>query len=265
MGQMLGVQYMTTGTIGQVGKIMTMSLKIVSVATGEIMSTVSEDCECSIEDVLSQSTVKIAKKLDQAILRTMYAGIAVETQPSGAMVSLNGAMYGETPFSTQALTEGAYRLQITKPGYVPVSDSFVAAKGSTVTRLVKLELTKEARDSLRALAVRDSLKKVAVQDSIKRVEKQRKLRKKIVRETIISMIGAGIAGGGVGVNAAAMKTISQKQSLVDGYNTASSNFADYKQKINDKQKTINNLLLVRNIFYGAAGAVGLVVLITIPF
>jgi TolB-like protein len=265
MGQMLGVQYIITGTVGQVGKMMTMSLKIVRVATGEIMSTVSEDCECTIEDVLSQSTVKIAQKLDQVILSTMYSGIMVNTEPSGASVSLNGAMYGDTPFSTNALPEGNYRLQIAMAGYIAVVDSFAAVKGKNIKKIFKMEHTQAAIDSLRLVAEKDSLRKVAVQDSIRIVEKKEKFRKKIIRETIFGVISIGFAGGAMGVNVLAKRAINGKRDLIADYDNASTGFAEKKTKINESQKKINNLLLTRNILYGAAGAAGVALLITIPF
>ena len=145
MGQMLGVKYMVAGTVGNVGKIFVLSLKVIDVSTGEIGLTVSESCACAIEEVLLTSTKNVAVKLDNALFRSSHAEVVVETRPPGAMVFLNGTMYGETPFSSSTFAEGNFRLKLTRAGYVTALDSFAVSKGKTVKKTIALEMTRERR------------------------------------------------------------------------------------------------------------------------
>ena len=67
MGKLLGVDNMVIGSIGRLGGIYTISLRLANVATGEVIYTASEDCRCSIEDVLTNVIKNVAMKLDLAI------------------------------------------------------------------------------------------------------------------------------------------------------------------------------------------------------
>jgi PEGA domain./Curli production assembly/transport component CsgG. len=267
MGQMLGVRYMVSGTVGNVGKIFVLSLKVIDVSTGEIVLTVSEECACAIEEVLLKSTRNVAVKLDNALFRSSHAEVIIETRPPGAMVFLNGTMYGQTPFSSSSFTEGNFHLKLAKTGYVTALDSFDVAKGKTVKRTITLEMTKERADSLHAVAVRDSLCAVAVQDSITKKTRRAKLYKKIFRETAIALVAGAFAGGGFAINQRAAQTIDQKTSLVKQYSasTDQTQMTLLKQQIESKQSDVNTFLLIRNILYGTAGAGVAVFVITIPF
>jgi TolB-like protein len=63
VGQLLGVTHMVTGSLGKLGKIYTINLRMIDVETGEVVYTRDTDCQCPIEEVLSQSTVDIARKM----------------------------------------------------------------------------------------------------------------------------------------------------------------------------------------------------------
>jgi len=64
-GQLLGVKYMVVGSIGLVGHTYTIASRLIDVSTGKMAATANVDCKCEIDDILSQSTVKIASKLVQ--------------------------------------------------------------------------------------------------------------------------------------------------------------------------------------------------------
>jgi len=267
MGQMLGVKYMVAGTVGNVGKIFVLSLKVIDVSTGEIGLTVSEECACAIEEVLLTSTKNVAVKLDNALFRSSHAEVIIETRPPGAMVFLNGTMYGETPFSSSTFAEGNFRLKLTKAGYVTALDSFAVSKGKTVKKTIALEMTRERADSLHAVAVRDSLRAVATQDSIKQAARRAKQHKKIFREAVIALVAGAIAGGGYAVNQQAAHAIDQKTGLENQYSASidQTQMSSLKLQIASKQNDVNTFLLIRDILYGVAAAGGIVFVITIPF
>lgn len=63
MGQMLGIEQLIAGSIGKVGKAYSINVRIVSVATGEILRNVSHNYTGPIEDLLTHEMGVVAKKL----------------------------------------------------------------------------------------------------------------------------------------------------------------------------------------------------------
>ena len=62
-GRLLGVDRMIAGSIGKVGTIFTVSLRMIDIETGRIMLSKTEDCiNCSIEQVLTTSLKNVSFK-----------------------------------------------------------------------------------------------------------------------------------------------------------------------------------------------------------
>jgi len=62
-GKLLSVNEVVAGDIGKIGDIITLSVRIINVQTGRIIRTATEDCSCSIDEVLTGSVAKIAEML----------------------------------------------------------------------------------------------------------------------------------------------------------------------------------------------------------
>ena len=62
-GKILSVNRICTGNIGKVGSIYTLTIRLVDVESSKIIKSVTEDCQCPIEDVLTISIPKVAAKL----------------------------------------------------------------------------------------------------------------------------------------------------------------------------------------------------------
>ncbi len=62
-GKLLGVKYMAVGSIGKIGRIFTINIRLLNVETGVVMKTAVEDCKCRIDMVLTQAVKKTAEKL----------------------------------------------------------------------------------------------------------------------------------------------------------------------------------------------------------
>jgi len=54
-GRILGVARMVAGGVGKVGRIYTVSARIVNIETGRILISRTEDCDCPMEKVLKES------------------------------------------------------------------------------------------------------------------------------------------------------------------------------------------------------------------
>ena len=62
-GRLLNVSHICAGSIGKVGALYTVSVRLIDVETGEILKTVTEDSRGSVENVLTSSMRNVALKL----------------------------------------------------------------------------------------------------------------------------------------------------------------------------------------------------------
>lgn len=63
VGQMLGVAKMIAGSIGKIGNMFTVNVRVIDVASAMILTTVDADCKCRIEELLTETTKDIAHRL----------------------------------------------------------------------------------------------------------------------------------------------------------------------------------------------------------
>lgn len=63
IGQVLGVKKMISGSAGKIGRMYTIAIRAIDVATGKIEFSTEENCRCPIEDVYTKSTEALAEKL----------------------------------------------------------------------------------------------------------------------------------------------------------------------------------------------------------
>jgi len=124
VGQLLGVQRMVAGSIGRVDNFWTMSLRMLNVATGEILFTVSDDYRGNdVGEVISQVTVKAVAKLVSAmgneVKKTSMTGkkgdLYIESSQPGATVEIDGmSLNNVTPFTLQGYAAGDHRIVVRK-------------------------------------------------------------------------------------------------------------------------------------------------------
>src|SRR3989339_528117 len=91
MGQLLGVQQMITGSIGKVGGTYSVSVRMISVATSEIIRTLSKVYKGQIDGVLTDVLPAIASELAQAVspsaTKVTAAPVAAAAVPAAAVVA----------------------------------------------------------------------------------------------------------------------------------------------------------------------------------
>ncbi len=75
-GQLLGVQYITVGSVGLIGKTYTLNVRLIDVRTGRIIRIASDDCKGEIENLLTKSVAKIADQLSKVVQETAAHGQA---------------------------------------------------------------------------------------------------------------------------------------------------------------------------------------------
>lgn len=122
VGKILGVSRMIAGSVGRVGNLYTTSARIVNIETGRILISKTEDCDCSAEQVLTQSMRNLAYKLagltpGQTATAMASAVLSITGKPSGAVCTLNNKKIGIVPLNNITLIPGAYTLIVKSPGY----------------------------------------------------------------------------------------------------------------------------------------------------
>jgi hypothetical protein len=122
VGQLLGVKRMVAGSVGMVGSFWTISLRILSVETGEILYTVDEDYEGDVKGVISEATGRAAAKLVSAGTETKRTSqsvrkgdLFIESTDAGATVEIDGkAVSGVTPITLREFPAGDYEITVRK-------------------------------------------------------------------------------------------------------------------------------------------------------
>ena len=71
VGQLLGAEQMVAGSIGKVGKVYTITLRLLDVRTGRIIKNVSINIKGSIEDILFSGIAEAVEKLSEKDIATM--------------------------------------------------------------------------------------------------------------------------------------------------------------------------------------------------
>lgn len=127
-GQLIAVKKMVTGTVAKVGGIYTVNVKVLDVATGKIDRNMSQDCDCPVEKVLTETLHQLAYKMaglevkeekTQIAIERGDASLFIKTNPDGARIFIDGRMVdGSTPVTLENLTAGKHLLRLTKADFI---------------------------------------------------------------------------------------------------------------------------------------------------
>ena len=120
VGRLLNVRQICAGTVGKVGDIYSLIIRLIDVQSGKIIKSVTEDCQCPIEKVFTISLRNVALKIIGE-----YISINIQSNPSGATVFLNGIKQGETPLSISLTHNSRVQLKIRKRDYYDWTKSIV--------------------------------------------------------------------------------------------------------------------------------------------
>lgn len=119
IGKLLSVDRMAVGSVGKIGELYTLSLRLLDVQTGEVLFTANEDFEGRLEGVLTQAVPRMALKLANGATNVAAKGatgtgrseLYVTTQDSDAQLKIDGApINGRSPFTIEKLDAGPHEL-----------------------------------------------------------------------------------------------------------------------------------------------------------
>jgi TolB-like protein len=121
IGRLLNIRRICAGSIGKVGSTFTITLRMIDVETGVILFTVTEDCACPIEQVLTRSMKNLAVKLADmsrnkvgAELLEEQGDIYLKSEPTSARVYVDDEYQGVTPYTIQGMKDTKVRINLKK-------------------------------------------------------------------------------------------------------------------------------------------------------
>ncbi len=248
MGQLLGVQYMITGSIGKIGKMYTISMRMIDVATGKIAEVASADCKCEIDDFLTEATPKAVRTLAAAARKTIVGEepgtvtapasgtLVILTQPEGASVQAGGERLGLTPLERDDLRAGPYRLELTLSGYEPVEEEVTVESGARIERSY-------------------TLKPVEKPATLSAGSPESPRKRRVVPKVLLGVAAAGSGAAGLLLNLLAQGDIDEAEAVKSAYVTGGNNDQYYQHAADYESYTsaAQSKAIAGDILYGVAG------------
>ena len=121
VGALLGVQQMIIGSIGKVGDIFTVSVRIIDIQTGKILNMTDYDIRGDISEMLIRGMREVALKLvtgkvvEHPAILYGEGSLYLSTNPPGATVRVdNNLIAGTTPLTIDNLSAGEHFVQVEK-------------------------------------------------------------------------------------------------------------------------------------------------------
>jgi TolB-like protein len=282
IGQVLGVSQIVAGTVGKLGSMYTLDIRIIDVRTAQIIYTTSVDCRCSIEDVLTKSVPSIAEKIAASTGKTgavaskappeapspAAGSLRVRTVPPGARIFVDKVDNGVTPYSKDTLDAGSHSLAIQLDGYIGLDTVISVSSGEQVADTFNLSHTKAWKDSVESArrtaaeaAKPAPVKTVAVKNAGEPHKKH-----SVAPKIVFGLLAAGSAAAGVVFNSMEQDRINHDADLKKQYaNSGYSNTSDYQTQLGSNTTQARNYDTMRNVFYIAAGVCAAGFLISFAF
>lgn len=242
IGQLLGVNYMFAGKIGKIGKTYTLSLRMIDVQTGKILTTSNTDCKCEIDDVLSKSTKILAEEISRkvaALNSDETCIIKITSKPAGADLFINEVKKGKTPF-IDTLVAGSYPISLQLKNYQTENDILALKESGTLIKEYALKPGKE---------------------------KKKFTKRRIIPLTISGLSIVGGIVGGIVMNNSASENLNDGSKIKSDFldNGNEENFDHYNSLYKNKMNDAKQDMIIRSACYGVAGLGALGLIFTFAF
>lgn len=277
IGQVLGVSQIVSGTVGKLGGMYTLNVRMIDVKTAEIVYSASVDCRGAIEDMLTSSVPSIARKIAASVEKPVAAlakapvetpppaqaqavgALRIQTDPPGAKMLMDKADMGLTPFTKDSVSAGSHSIALHLDGYDALDTGLFVFSGETVNRTFKLNRTKAWKDSVElARRATEAAKAAAVKASVKPDAAKRtgepRTKHRIAPKIVFGMLAAGAGIAGMALNNLEQEKINRDAELKEQYVASGySNPTDYQGRLNTNAADTRRLNTIRNVcFIGAA-------------
>lgn len=118
-GKLLGVRYIIAGDVGKIGKLYTISLRLIDVETGRLVRVITEDCKCDIEEFL-QNTIETASYNIASPNKT-----ETENNKNDYIYFSSFAGSGSTPLFNELVFGGAFAYGDSKIGRIGINSAII--------------------------------------------------------------------------------------------------------------------------------------------
>lgn len=260
IGKMLGVSHILSGTVGKLGGMFTLDVRLIDVKTGKIVYTTSVDCRGAIEDVLTNSVPAIAGKIATGmgkpapvVAKTPPApqppatgSMRIQTDPPGARIFVDKADMGLSPLAKDTMSVGSHSIGIKLDGYDELETGISVSSGQTVKKEFNLNHTKAWKDSV------ETARRTA--EAMKNAAKPPR-KHSIAPKIVFGLLAAGSGVAGVVFNSLEQGKINHDVALKQQYVASGySNPSNYQGELTTNATAARNFNTMRNIFYIAASA-----------
>lgn len=140
VGQLIGVQQIIGGSIGKVGEVYSVSARIISVQSGEIINVVTHDHEGNIGSLLKTGIRDVVQNLvsSQFTLDSEnqigIGSVYIDSNPSGATIWINEKKFdGITPLLIDNLDEGMHNFYLENGNYS--KDTTISIVGNDIVKM----------------------------------------------------------------------------------------------------------------------------------
>lgn len=256
VGRVLGVQNLVVGSVGKVGRIFMMNVKIVDVSTGEVLKSLTETCECTIENLLQETPPKIAQALDREVRKGKTGTISVNTQPEGATVFLDDVSVGTTPWKSELLDPGGYKVGLVLPDWKRLEHLVQVQMAKEASLSFSLERSDEWTAAQRAAEERQRQAELARQDELRRQQEAAQRQKRLVWRVGLSALSALCVGGGYYFQTVADDNVQSADDAYERYRSTTdvSVMNASRSTINKSDDEAKTARTMRNIAYGLGAA-----------
>jgi len=256
VGRILGVQNLVVGSVGKVGRIFMINVKIVDVNTGEVLKSLTETCECAIEQLLQETPPKVAQALDHEVRKGKAGTIAVNTEPQGAVVFLDQVSVGRTPWKSDLLDPGTYSLSLVLPDWKRIEKMVDVQTEKQAAFALSLERSDDWIAARKAEEEQKRQAELARQAEIQRQREAAQRQKKLVWRVGLSALSALCVGTGYYFQTVADDNDKSAVEAYERYKSTSSvsemnSARSTVEKSDDEAKTARTM---RNIAYGLGAA-----------
>ena len=156
IGQLLAVNRIVTGSVGKMGNVYSINLRLIDIETGKNLKTAEEDCMCPLENVLLYSVRKVAYKMadlpyqespeELKVINSLSKGILLLfTEPIGAKVYYEVDTFKQedkTPLRVE-LEPGAYKFKLTMNNFFDETLDINIKPGEKIKKEINLEKIKK--------------------------------------------------------------------------------------------------------------------------
>ncbi|MEJ2545675.1 MAG: PEGA domain-containing protein, partial [Calditrichaceae bacterium] len=133
-GQILGVEEMITGSIGKIGRLYTIDIVLIDVATAKIVKSITRDYQGEIEGLvaLMQSITNELSGLQKTPTPAVQTSkISVNSIPDNCEVYIDNRLVGKTPINLQEVSPGQHHLKVQKSGYASFEEKISIETGKS--------------------------------------------------------------------------------------------------------------------------------------